>query len=248
MSSSTFENLTEYREYKTNMNKFISKLDEILYRFDMVDIDRLEQFLINLIETNKISINKYDADKISLYVSELIKNPKYKEMISYISTNSNDIETLLKNLNNLFDDNIKKYIKTDISISISEDLYKQKQDINEKIDKIVKASEKRNEPEKFEALPFEKLNYYRISNEDNISMDEVLVKFGFIDNIEQSAGLNVNDEEKTSMFYQIYIKLHENFKADLNALKINTDDIKIGNFKIILEPTQQTAKPSDKTP
>ena len=49
--TNTIANVQNYRDYKDKMNIFTSKLDEILYLCDMVDIDKIDQFLINFLET-----------------------------------------------------------------------------------------------------------------------------------------------------------------------------------------------------
>ena len=254
----TIENVKDYREYKTNMNKFISKLDEILYRFDMVDIDRLEQFLINLIETYDFSKKEEDKSEENGYsnlsdfdVEQLVKDPKYTEMITYISINSDDINTLLKNLNVLFNNSIEKYINTDTdtntntNTNISQDFYKQKQDIIEKIEKIYKALEKRNNPEKFEALPFEKLNFYNVEliNKNNfrykikhLYRKIINNKLHFVNNEDPELNDLILETFKYE-FYNIYIELHEKFKVKLEVLKINIEDI-IDEIKTKFVPIQ----------
>ena len=58
----TIANVQNYREYKEKMNKFTSKLDEILYICDMIDADRIDQFLINFLETYDFYIYKKEED------------------------------------------------------------------------------------------------------------------------------------------------------------------------------------------
>ena len=102
--TSTLQVVQEYRDYKGTMNIFTSKLDEILYLCDMVDIDKIDQFLINFLETYDFYKKNTEEEEggysdLNNYIDnidEIINKTEYSNMTTYISKNYENIKKLFK--------------------------------------------------------------------------------------------------------------------------------------------------------
>ena len=141
--STTIENVQNYRDYKGKMNTFTSILDEIIYLCDMVDIDKIDQFLINFLETYNFykkteEENGYsDLHDYAKALQEMMKeDTEYSNMTTYISKNYNKIKVLFVKLNTKHYPSIKTQL-TNNNNTIIEDLKTQKGNIIEKIEKLV---------------------------------------------------------------------------------------------------------------
>jgi len=252
----TIENVQEYREYKEVMNKFTSKLDEILYICDMIDVDRIDQFLINFLETYNFYKGKEEddtgkeeddtgySDLSEKYIEDIKKNENFQKMTTYISTNSEEIAKMFDKLNiYLFEDIKKKYLEntTPTDATIKTDILKQKQNIIEQLEKIIRLLEIRTNSNSIAPLPFEKLKFYDVAliNKNDIicAIDgywlfKIIYKKLHVLNNEDSQLNNKFEEVFKYEFYIIYTTLHEVFKETLK-LKNNTINIIIKNINDI---------------
>jgi hypothetical protein len=247
--SSTIENVQKYREYKEDMNKFTSKLDEILYICDMIDVDRIDQFLINFLETYDFYKNKKDddtgkedddigySDLSEKNIKSIKENKNFKDMTTYISTNSDNIKKMC-NEPNVLNDKIKKYLinpATPEDTTIKTDILKQKQNIIEQLEKIIRLLEIRTNSNSIAPLPFEKLKFYDVAliNKNHIIcaingywlFKKIYKKLHVLNN-EDSQLHNKFEEVFKYEFYIIYTSLHEEFK---NKLKDNVQDKEVIN-------------------
>jgi hypothetical protein len=243
----------EYREYKENMNKFTSKLDEILYICDMIDADRIDQFLINFLETYDFYKGKKDddtgkeeddtekkdddtgkedddigySDLSEKNIKSIKENKNFKDMTTYISTNSNNIKKMCEKLETLYK-KIKNYLinpATPEDATIKTDILKQKKNIIEQLEKIIRLLEIRTNSNSIAPLPFEKLKFYDVTliNKNHIicAIDgywffKPIYKKLHVLNNEDSQLNNKFEEVFKYEFYIIYTSLHEEFKSKLN--------------------------------
>jgi hypothetical protein len=244
--SSTIENVQEYRVYKEDMNKFTSKLDEILYICDMIDADRIDQFLINFLETYDFYKGKKDddtekeeddtgkeeddigySDLSEKNIEDIQNNENFQKMTTYILTNSNNIKKMCVKLEILYA-KIEKYLITPATpedATIKTDILKQKQNIIEQLEKIIRLLEIRTNSNSIAPLPFEKLKFYDVAliNKNHIicAIDgywlfkKIYKKLHVLNN-EDSQLNNKFDEVFKYEFYIIYTSLHEEFKSKLN--------------------------------
>jgi hypothetical protein len=187
----TIANVQKYREYKEDMNKFTSKLDEILYICDMIDVDRIDQFLINFLETYDFykykkeedgkeddtekkddDIGYSDLSSGKENIEHIKNNENFQKMITYILTNSENIKNMHIYLKSLYEPGIKKYLNPPIpeDTTIKTDILKQKQNIIEQLEKINRLLEIRINTNTIAPLPFEKLKFYDVAliNKNNI--------------------------------------------------------------------------------
>ena len=187
---STLEAVQNYRDYKGKMNTFTSKLDEILYLCDMVDIDKIDQFLINFLETYDFKAKKkvkaeskkeddedeevVDGEEENGYsdlnnyidnIEKIIEKAEYKNMTTYISNNYNNIKKIFdKPIKEEYNNHIKKYlVHPTTETTIETDLKTQKGNIIEKIETINRLLEIRNNINSIAPLPFEKLKFYNVA-------------------------------------------------------------------------------------
>jgi hypothetical protein len=252
----TIENVQIYREYKEVMNKFTSKLDEILYICDMIDVDRIDQFLINFLETYNFYKGKKDddtekeeddigySDLSEKNIESIKKNKNFQKMTTYISTNSENIKKMCNELNDL-NAKIEKYLDnaTPTDATIKTDILKQKQNIIEQLEKIIRLLEIRTNSNSIAPLPFEKLKFYDVAliNKNDIicAIDgywlfKPIYKKLHVLNNEDSQLNNKFDEVFKYEFYIIYTSLHEDFKETLETDKPNITNI-INNIEEIKE-------------
>ena len=263
----TINSVQEYRDYKDKMNNFTSKLEEIIYLCDMIDIDRIDQFLINFLETYNFYKEKEEDGKeddetgYSDLSSEeenikKIKKGEYSEMIKYISENSEKIVNMQTELDKLYE-KIKKYIDNnpEPENTIKTDLLNQKQNIIEQLEKITRLFEIRTNIDSIVPLPFEKLKFYDVSfiNKNDImckisySFFKKLYKKLHVLNNEDSQLNNKFDEVFKYEFYIIYTNLHKDFKDKLEEKKptIQQDVIKsIKEIKDAFTTISTTQQPS----
>jgi hypothetical protein len=248
----TIANVQEYRVYKEDMNKFTSKLDEILYICDMIDADRIDQFLINFLETYDFYKGKKDddtgkeeddtgkeddtekeeddtgySDLSEKNIEDIKNNENFQKMTTYISTNSNNIKKMCEKLETLYK-NINKYLidpPIPEDATIKTDILKQKQNIIEQLEKIIRLLEIRTNSNSIAPLPFEKLKFYDVAliNKNHIIcaingywLFKPIYKKLHVLNNEDSQLNNKFDEVFKYEFYIIYTSLHEEFKSKLN--------------------------------
>jgi soluble cytochrome b562 len=253
--SSTIENVQKYRGYKEDMNKFTSKLDEILYICDMIDVDRIDQFLINFLETYNFYKGKKEddtgkedddtgkedddigySDLSEKNIEDIKKNENFHKMTTYISTNSDNIKKMCEKLEILYE-KIKKYLEDTApeDTTIKTDILNQKQNIIEQLEKIIRLLEIRTNTNSIAPLPFEKLKFYDVAliNKNNIIC--VIGGYGVFKGIynkklhvlnnEDSQLINKFEEVFKYEFYIIYTTLHEVFKETLGSDKPNITNI-----------------------
>jgi hypothetical protein len=262
--SSTIANVQEYREYKGKMNNFTSKLDEILYICDMIDVDRIDQFLINFLETYDFKGKKKakgekaeeaevvvdgeeengysDLNKYINDINDIIKNENFEKMTTYITTNSENIKKMCNELST-FNTGIKKYLDTDTEKTIETDLKNQKGNIIEKIEKIIRLHEIRTNINSIAPLPFEKLKFYDVALINKNDIICVIGGYGVFKAIYKKLHV-LNNEDKELYddfkevfkyeFYIIYTNLHEKFKETLTNYKSNIQKV-IDDIKEIKE-------------
>jgi hypothetical protein len=236
--SNNIKEVFTYRDYKSKMNDFTSKLDEIIYFCEMVDIDKIDQFLIDFIETYDFyKENDEDGDDNTdgdygysdlnndKTIDELINKTRYTDMKTYIDDNSDKIKDLCKKLQ--YNDKIKNYLTDDEGNieTIKKDLGSQTPNIIEQIEKIIRLLEIRTNVNKIAPLPFEKLKFNNVAL---INKNDIIcaISYSFFKRIykklhvlnNEDKGLN-NDflEVFKYEFYLIYTKLHTNFKEILTA-------------------------------
>jgi hypothetical protein len=262
--SSTIENVQIYRVYKEDMNKFTSKLDEILYICDMIDVDRIDQFLINFLETYNFYKGKKEdddtgkeeddtekeeddigySDLSEKNIENIKKNKNFKDMTTYISTNSDNIKNMCIELDTILYVKIKNYLDnaTPTDATIKTDILKQKQNIIEQLEKIIRLLEIRTNSNSIAPLPFEKLKFYDVAliNKNDIicAIDgywlfKPIYKKLHVLNNEDSQLNNKFDEVFKYEFYIIYTSLHKNFKETLETDKpdIQKAIVDINNIK-----------------
>ena len=245
--STTIENVQNYRDYKGKMNTFTSKLDEILYLCDMVDIDKIDQFLINFLETydfykKKIEEGGYsDLNNYIDNIDEIINKTEYSNMTTYITKNYDNIKKLFDKLSEHF-----LPIKT------------QKGNIIEKIEKINRLLELRNNINSIAPLPFEKLKFYNVAfiNKNDIicaidgyDVFKAIYKKLHVLNNEDKELNNKFEEVFKYEFYIIYTELHKKFKETLSSNETQKIQDVINGIKDIKEafknhnPTQPVQEP-----
>ena len=133
------EEYKDYIEYKDLFKKLNEKLDVILYLCDNVSNNRIQNFIINKIESG----DYYDYDDEELGISNIDENDifkkivtgeDYEKMLEYIQSN-------LKNIDKKNDEFIEEFKKFDASKDTYKDpkydLENQMRYIKEKIDLIV---------------------------------------------------------------------------------------------------------------
>ena len=231
--TNTIESVQNYRDYKGKMNTFTSILDEIIYLCDMVDIDKIDQFLINFLETYDFykknteeeeggysDLNKYIDD-----IDDITNKVEYSNMTTYISINYDNIKKILEKLKE-HNKHIQKYLVPTTEKTIETDLKTQKGNIIEKIEKINRLLELRNNINSIAPLPFEKLKFYNVAfiNKNDIicAIDgydvfkAIYKKLHVLNNEDKE--LNNNFEEVFKYeFYIIYTELHKKFKETLSS-------------------------------
>ena len=229
--TNTIENVQIYRDYKGKMNIFTSKLDEIIYLCDMVDIDKIDQFLINFLETYDFYKKKEEEeggysdlrgdDKALL--QKIIEDTEYTEYTEYISKNYEKIKALFVKLNTEHYPSIKTLL-TNYNNAIKDDLKNQKGNIIEKIEKIIRLLEIRTNTNSIAPLPFEKLKFYNVAfiNKNDIicAIDgyyvfKAIYKKLHVLNNEDKELNNKFEEVFKYEFYIIYTELHNKFKETL---------------------------------
>jgi len=245
----TIANVQNYREYKEKMNKFTSKLDEILYICDMIDADRIDQFLINFLETYDFYIYKKEedgkeeddtgySDLSETNIENIKNNENFQKMTTYISTNSEEIAKMFDKLNIYLFEDIKNYLNPPIpeDITIKTDILNQKQNIIEQLEKIIRLLEIRINTNSIAPLPFEKLKFYDVAliNKNDIicTINGYRVFKGIYN--KKLHVLNNEDSQLNNKFYEvfkyefyiIYTSLHEEIK---NKLIENVQDKEIIN-------------------
>jgi hypothetical protein len=258
-----------YRDYKGKMNDFVSKLDEIIYFCEMVDIDKIDQFLIDFIETYDFyKENDEDGDDNTegdygysdlnndKTIVELIKKTRYTDMKTYIDYNSYKIKDLCKKLQEYYGKIKKNLTNEEGNIeTIKKDLGSQTPNIIEQIEKIIRLLEIRTNVNKIAPLPFEKLKFNNVAliNKNDIIcaisysfFKKIYKKLHVLNN--EDNGLN-NDflEVFKYEFYLIYTKLHAKFK---NILSTNAPDISnvINNITEIKQDFETYKSPSSTPP
>ena len=263
--STTIENVQNYRDYKGKMNTFTSKLDEILYLCDMVDIDKIDQFLINFLET--YDFYKKNTEEEEGGYSELSgddteiqqmtkKDNEYSNMTTYISKNYDKIKVLFEKLKDTFAP-IKTQL-TNNNNTIKDDLKTQKGNIIEKIEKINRLLELRNNINSIAPLPFEKLKFYNVAfiNKNDIicaidgyDVFKAIYKKLHVLNNEDKELNNKFEEVFKYEFYIIYTELHKKFKETLSSNETQKIQDVINGIKDIKEafknhnPTQPVQEP-----
>ena len=263
--STTIENVQNYRDYKGKMNTFTSKLDEILYLCDMVDIDKIDQFLINFLET--YDFYKKNTEEEEGGYSELSgddteiqqmtkKDNEYSNMTTYISKNYDKIKVLFEKLKDTFAPIENKLINANNNNTIKDDLKTQKGNIIEKIEKINRLLELRNNINSIAPLPFEKLKFYNVAfiNKNDIicaidgyDVFKAIYKKLHVLNNEDKELNNKFEEVFKYEFYIIYTELHKKFKETLSSNEtqkiqdvingINEIKVAFGNYNPI-QPVQ----------
>jgi len=229
------EDVFTYRDYKSKMNDFTSKLDEIIYFCEMVDIDKIDQFLIDFIETCDFYKENEDGDDNTdgdygysdlnndNIIDNIIEKTRYTDMTTYINDNSNKIKDLCIKLND-YNGKIKKYL-TNEEDNIKKDLGSQTPNIIEQIEKIIRLLEIRTKVDKIAPLPFEKL---RFNNVALINKNDIIcaISYSFFKKIYKKLHVLNNEDNGLNNeffevfkyeFYLIYTKLHAKFKEILTA-------------------------------
>ena len=261
--STTIENVQNYRDYKGKMNTFTSKLDEILYLCDMVDIDKIDQFLINFLETydfykKKIEEGGYsDLNNYIDNIDEIINKTEYSNMTTYITKNYDNIKKLFDKLNEHFLP-INAILTDNDNNTIKDDLKTQKGNIIEKIEKINRLLELRNNINSIAPLPFEKLKFYNVAfiNKNDIicaidgyDVFKAIYKKLHVLNNEDKELNNKFEEVFKYEFYIIYTELHKKFKETLSSNETQKIQDVINGIKDIKEafknhnPTQPVQEP-----
>lgn len=273
--ANTIESVQKYRDYKGKMNTFTSILDEIIYLCDMVDIDKIDQFLINFLETYDFKAKKKaegkkvdegDVDEAEVEeengysdlnnyidnINDITNKAEYQGMTTYISNNYEKIKKIFDKLNKEYDNNINKYLVSTIEQTIETDLKNQKENIIEKIEKIIRLLEIRTNINSIAPLPFEKLKFYDVAL---INKDDIICTFGsygvFKAIYKKLHVLNNEDKELYDdfkevfkyEFYIIYTNLHKKFKETLSnknqkIQKVIDDINEIKGFFDKYNPTQ----------
>ena len=247
--STTIENVQNYRDYKGKMNTFTSKLDEILYLCDMVDIDKIDQFLINFLETydfykKKIEEGGYsDLNNYIDNIDEIINKTEYSNMTTYITKNYDNIKKLFDKLNEHFLP-INAILTDNDNNTIKDDLKTQKGNIIEKIEKINRLLELRNNINSIAPLPFEKLKFYNVAfiNKNDIicaidgyDVFKAIYKKLHVLNNEDKELNNKFEEVFKYEFYIIYTELHKKFKETLSSNETQKIQDVINGIKDIKE-------------
>lgn len=257
--ANTIESVQNYREYKDKMNIFTSKLDEILYLCDMVDIDKIDQFLINFLETYDFYKKEEeeggysDLNNYATALQQRIKeDTEYYNMTTYISNNYAKIKALFEKLNTKHYPSIKTQLTNDNN-AIKDDLKTQKGNIIEKIEKIIRLLEIRTNINSIAPLPFEKLKFYNVAfiNKNDIictidgyDVFKAIYKKLHVLNNEDKELNNKFEEVFKYEFYIIYTELHKIFKETLGEYNTKIQEV-IDSIKEIKEdfnkynPTQQ---------
>ena len=236
--STTIENVQNYRDYKGKMNTFTSKLDEILYLCDMVDIDKIDQFLINFLETYDFYKKKAEEEggysDLTIRIDNIIKNAEYEKMTTYISKNYDNIKKILEKLNKEYNEHIQKYLVPTTEKTIETDLKTQKGNIIEKIETINRLLEIRNNINSIAPLPFEKLKFYNVAfiNKNDIicaidgyDVFKAIYKKLHVLNNEDKELNNKFEEVFKYEFYIIYTELHKHFKETLKEYNTNIPEV-----------------------
>ena len=239
---STLEAVQNYRDYKGKMNTFTSKLDEILYLCDMVDIDKIDQFLINFLETYDFYKKKAEeeggysdlrGDDTALQ-QKIKQDTAYTNMTTYISENYENIKKLFKKLKDTFPLIQKNLNNTDDYNAIKDDLKTQKGNIIEKIETINRLLEIRNNINSIAPLPFEKLKFYNVAfiNKNDIicaidgyDVFKAIYKKLHVLNNEDKELNNKFEEVFKYEFYIIYTELHKHFKETLKEYNTNIPEV-----------------------
>ena len=261
--STTIENVQNYRDYKGKMNTFTSILDEIIYLCDMVDIDKIDQFLINFLETYNFykkteEENGYsDLHDYAKALQEMMKeDTEYSNMTTYISKNYENIKKLFDKLKVHFLP-INAILTNNDNNTIKDDLKTQKGNIIVKIENINRLLEIRNNINSIAPLPFEKLKFYNVAfiNKNDIicaidgyDVFKAIYKKLHVLNNEDKELNNKFEEVFKYEFYIIYTELHKKFKETLRNENQKIQDVinGINEIKVAFEshnPTQSVQQP-----
>ena len=262
--ANAIESVQNYRDYKGKMNTFTSKLDEIIYLCDMVDIDKIDQFLINFLETYDFYIKKTEEEggysdlrSDDAALQEMMKDTKYSNMTDYISKNYENIKKLFDKLNSEHFHPIQNKLNTYDNDAIKDDLKTQKGNIIEKIEKIIRFLELRNNINSIAPLPFEKLKFYNVAfiNKNDIicaidgyDVFKAIYKKLHVLNNEDKELNNKFEEVFKYEFYIIYTELHKHFKETLEGYNTTIPEV-IDGINEIKEafdnhnPTQSVQQP-----
>lgn len=248
--STTIENVQNYRDYKGKMNTFTSILDEIIYLCDMVDIDKIDQFLINFLETYNFykkteEENGYsDLHDYAKALQEMMKeDTEYSNMTTYISKNYENIKKLFDKLKVHFLP-INAILTNNDNNTIKDDLKTQKGNIIVKIENINRLLEIRNNINSIAPLPFEKLKFYNVAfiNKNDIicAIDgyyvfKAIYKKLHVLNNEDKELNNKFEEVFKYEFYIIYTELHKKFKETLSSNETQKIQDVINGIKDIKE-------------
>ena len=204
----------------------------------MVDIDKIDQFLIDFIETYDFYKENEDGDDNTegdygysdlnndKTIDELIKKTRYIDMKDYIDDNSIKIKMLFIKLKNLYNEKIKNYLTNEGNIeTIKKDLKSQKPNIIEQIEKIIRLLEIRIKLDKIAPLPFEKLKFNNVAL---INKNDIIcaISYSFFKRIYKKLHVLNNEDNRLNNdflevfkyeFYLIYTKLHAKFKDILTT-------------------------------
>lgn len=249
--STTIENVQNYRDYKGKMNTFTSKLDEIIYLCDMVDIDKIDQFLINFLETYNFYKKKTEEEEggysdLNNYIDNIggiINKTEYSNMTTYITKNYDNIKKLFDKLSEHFLP-INDILTNNDNNTIKDDLKTQKGNIIEKIEKINRLLELRNNINSIAPLPFEKLKFYNVAfiNKNDIicaidgyDVFKAIYKKLHVLNNEDKELNNKFEEVFKYEFYIIYTELHKKFKETLSSNETQKIQDVINGIKDIKE-------------
>jgi hypothetical protein len=192
----------------------------------MIDIDKIDQFLINFLETYDFYKKKEEEggySDLTISIDGIIINAEYEKMTTYISENSEKIEAMYAKFGIEYTDNIMKYLPS-TEKTIETDLKNQKGNIIEKIEKIIRLLEIRTNTNSIAPLPFEKLKFYNVAfiNKNDIicAIDgyyvfKAIYKKLHVLNNEDKELNNKFEEVFKYEFYIIYTELHNKFKEPL---------------------------------
>jgi hypothetical protein len=261
----------DYRYYKSKMNDFTSKLDEIIYFCEMVDIDKIDQFLIDFIETCDFYKENDDNDNDNTdedygysdlnndnIIDELVEKTRYTDMTTYINDNSDKIKDLCKKLKE-YNDKINTYLTKEDNIeTIKKDLDSQTPNIIEQIEKIIRLLEIRTNIDKIAPLPFEKLKFNNVAL---INKNDIIcaINYSFFKKIYKKLHVLNNEDNRLNNeffevfkyeFYLIYTKLHAKFKDILSTNKTNISIVinDITKIKQDFETYKSTLPPTPTPP
>ena len=168
-------------------------------------------------------------------LTEIMKeDTEYSNMNIYISNNYDKIKALFEKLKDNFLPIQNKLNNADGNNAIKDDLKTQKGNIIEKIEKIFRFLELRNNINNIAPLPFEKLKFYNVAfiNKNDIicaidgyDVFKAIYKKLHVLNNEDKELNNKFEEVFKYEFYIIYTELHKNFKITLGEYNTNIKEI-----------------------